>query len=492
MKNQVQLITYVDRLGGGGLQDLRALLKGPLAGLFGGVHLLPFFHAIDGADAGFDPIDHLQVDPRLGQWSDIAALTSDLDVMGDVIVNHMSVLSPQFLDYSTRGSASPYAGLFLSFDAIFPEGASEAELLALYRPRPGLPFTVTRLASGERKLLWTTFTPQQVDIDVRHAQGAEYLDSILRTFAENGIRMVRLDAVGYAIKQAGASGFMMPATFDFIGEFAARAKALGMEVLVEIHAHHQRQIDIAKRVDWVYDFALPPLVLHAFEFRTAEPLKRWIAVRPSNALTVLDTHDGIGIIDIGADVGDCHGQPGLVPPQELDELVERIHANSCSQSHQATGTAASNLDLYQVNCTFFDAMARKELNYLLARAIQFFMPGIPQVYYVGLLAGENDMALLARSQVGRDINRHHYSQAEIDSALAQPVVQALLRLIKLRNEHAAFGGLFTLLDSDARTLRLHWQLGMHTAELRVNFAELTYRLMVSEADGGLCEVLLVE
>ena len=296
--------------------------------MFGGVHLLPFFHAIDGADAGFDPIDHTRVDPRLGQWADIKALTEELDVMGDVIVNHMSSESPQFLDYSEKGDASAYAGLFLTLDAVFPQGASERELLAVYRPRPGLPLTYATLKNGERRILWTTFTAAQIDIAVHHPQGRAYLASILRTFADNGIRMVRLDAVGYAIKKAGDSCFMMPETFDFIGEFAAEARALGIEVLVEIHSYFQRQIEIAARVDWVYDFALPPLVLHAFNFRTAAALKRWIAIRPTNALTVLDTHDGIGIIDIGADASDRAAHPGLVPPAELDELVERIHAAS--------------------------------------------------------------------------------------------------------------------------------------------------------------------
>jgi sucrose phosphorylase len=483
MKNQVQLITYVDRLGSGGLKELTALLgaTGPLADVFGGVHLLPFFHPIDGADAGFDPIDHTQVDPRLGQWSDIKALAQHVDLMGDVIVNHMSSQSPQFLDYSQRGDASPYAGLFLTMGSVFPNGATEKDLLTVYRPRPGMPFTYTTLANGEKKFLWTTFTPQQLDIDVQHPQGRAYLDSILNTFAANGVNMVRLDAVGYAIKKPGTSCFMLPETFDFIAAFASRAKALGIEVLVEVHSYYQRQIEIAKRVDWVYDFALPPLVLHALFNKTSKPLKHWIGIRPNNALTVLDTHDGIGIIDIGADASDRAGHPGLVPPAELDALVETIHANSGGQSRQATGAAASNLDLYQVNCTFYDALARDDRAYLMARAIQFFLPGVPQVYYVGLLAGENDMALLERSGVGRDINRHHYPRAEIDTALQRPVVQDLLELIRLRNRHPAFGGTFELQGGIDDLLAMRWFQGRNWIALTVG---LTQRTLLIEGDDG--------
>ncbi|KQW42340.1 MULTISPECIES: sucrose phosphorylase [unclassified Roseateles] len=491
MKNQVQLITYVDRLGGqrdgADLARLKRLLcepGSPLHGVFGGVHLLPFFHAIDGADAGFDPIDHTQVDPRLGQWADLKALTEGIDVMADVIVNHMSSESPQFLDYSEKGDASAYAGLFLTLDAVFPNGATERDLLAVYRPRPGLPLTYAQLKNGERRILWTSFTAAQIDIAVQHPQGRAYLAGILRTFAANGIRMVRLDAVGYAIKKAGSNCFMMAETFDFIAEFAAEARALDIEVLVEIHAYHQRQIEIAAKVDWVYDFALPPLVLHAFNFKTAAALKRWIAIRPTNALTVLDTHDGIGIIDIGADASDRAAHPGLVPPEELDALVERIHAVSGGQSRQATGAAASNLDLYQVNCSFFDAMGRDETAYLLARALQFFLPGVPQVYYVGLLAGHNDMDLLASSQVGRDINRHHYSQAEITSNCERPVVRRLIELIKLRNHHPAFAGGFSVEASGNDELRLRWQQAGEWAALRIDFASRDHELSFSAGNGG--------
>jgi len=475
MKNAVQLICYADRLGGT-LQGLRELLAGPLDGLFGGVHVLPFFHPIDGADAGFDPIDHTAVDPRLGSWKDVRELAADVDVMADVIVNHVSSRSPQFLDYAARVGHSPYAGLFLTFDSVFPGGATQTELLSIYRPRPGLPFTPIELADGSRRLFWTTFTPDQLDIDVSHPEGLAYLDGILRMLAANAVRIIRLDAVGYAVKRAGSSCFMLPETFGFIRSFSARAAALGLEVLVEIHAHYREQIEIARHVDRVYDFALPPLVLHAFATGTSRHLRRWIGIRPANSLTVLDTHDGIGVIDAAADASDPAAHPGLIPDDGIDALVRRIHENSRGESLRATGAAASNLDLYQVNCTFYDALGGDDRRYLLARAIQFFLPGVPQVYYVGLLAGRNDLALLARTGTGRDINRRFYTRAEVAEALKQPVVADLCELIRLRNTHPAFNGEFTLLPSAEGTLAMRWRQGDAEARLQVDLRSAEHDL----------------
>jgi sucrose phosphorylase len=483
VKNQVQLIAYVDRLSGGGIRELRSLLDGPLGGLFGGVHLLPFFHPIDGSDAGFDPIDHTMVDPRLGTWDDLRDLGSSVEITADLIVNHVSALSPQFEEFSKRGSASKFAGLFLTLDRVFPNGAREADLLRIYRPRPGLPLTYMRMQNGEQRLLWTTFTPQQIDIDVESEPGKHYIASILEKFHHAAVKLIRLDAVGYAIKRTGTSCFMIPETFYYIAQLTGQAHALGMEVLVEIHSYYRDQIEIASRVDRVYDFALPPLVLHTLFRRDARALKQWLSFSPRNAITVLDTHDGIGVIDVGADARDPANRPGLLTPEEIDGLVETIHERSGGQSRKATGAAASNLDLYQVNCTFFDALGRSDAEYLAARAIQFFAPGIPQVYYTGLLAGMNDMDLLARTSVGRDINRHYYTRAEIESALARPVVQSLMRLIRFRNSHPAFNGDFQMPACGDRELVLEWTLGNEFARLHVHLETLETQIEHSSAQG---------
>jgi sucrose phosphorylase len=479
MKNSVQLITYADRLGGGDIKTLHQLLKGRLAGLFSGVHILPFYYPIHGADAGFDPIDHTKIDPCLGSWADIKELGQDVDLMADLIVNHISSSSPQFLDYSEKGDASIYEGMFLTMASIFPNGATEADLLTIYRPRPGLPFSHTILKNNQKRLLWTTFSKDQIDLNVTHPQGKAYLQSVLRTLHDNGISMVRLDAAGYAIKKPGSSCFMIPETFAFIEYLAGQAAALDMEVLAEIHSPFQRHIEIARQVDRVYDFALPPLILYAIFSHSARYLKRWLEISPRNSITVLDTHDGIGVIDIGADGADPQNRPGIIPPEELDALVERIHTNSNGQSRLATGVAASNLDLYQVNCTFYDALGRNDRDYLLARAIQFFAPGVPQVYYVGLLAGENDMTLLAKTGVGRDINRHYYSPEEIDRAIQRPVVQSLFEMIRFRNKHPAFSGSFSMPATRDTGITMRWDYGADWAILEVDFAAGSYSISSS-------------
>ncbi|MFK7981681.1 MAG: sucrose phosphorylase [Saprospiraceae bacterium] len=468
MKNKVQLITYVDRLGCNNLTDLKSLFQKEFKGLFGGLHILPFYYPIDGEDAGFDPINHELIDPRLGDWDDLKELSEEVDIMADLIVNHVSAQSVQFQDYLEKGKDSEYAALFLSHATVFPNGATEKDILSIYRPRPSLPFTTFKLKDGSSKLIWTTFTSNQIDIDVSSEEGERYLDGILDTFQKAGITMIRLDAAGYAIKKQGTSCFMIEETYEFIAQLSEKAKAKGIQALVEIHSYYKTQVEIAKRVDFVYDFALPVLVLDTLFNKNAGSLKKWLAVSPRNAVTVLDTHDGIGIVDVASEDGNA----GLIEDAILDKIVEQIHLNSNKDSLKATGAAASNLDLYQVNCTYFDALGRDETAYLMARAIQFFVPGIPQVYYVGLFAGENDMELLAKTNVGRDINRHYYTKSEVNAHLERKVIKELKALMLFRNNHPAFDGAFNLIETADNKLHIKWEHKADWAALQIDLTAM--------------------
>lgn len=451
VRNKVQLITYVDRLGGGDLSVLHTLLNDQFRGLFGGLHILPFYEKIDGEDAGFDPIDHRLVDHRLGDWHDINLISQQYDVMADLIVNHISSESPHFRDYFEKGDASEYSGMFLRFQDIFPDGATEDQLKTIYRPRPSFPFTRIKFSDRE-ELFWTTFSSNQIDINIHHEKSKQYIDEITSRFESSGVNMVRLDAVGYVVKKPGSSCFMTDETVNYISDFAKSSNVSGMELLVELHTHYKRQIAIASHVDRVYDFALPPLVLHSLYSEDGAALKKWIDIRPTNCFTVLDTHDGIGIIDIAPE---CDEQ-GLLGHDEIDHLIEGIHLRSGGESRMATGAAANNLDLYQINCTFYSALGKDDNDYLLARLIQFILPGIPQVYYVGLLAGINDTELLAQTKVGRDINRHYYTSEELELEFARPVVANLFGLIKFRNFHPAFNGKFSLRETADDSLLAIW------------------------------------
>ena len=467
ISNGVQLITYADRLGDGSIESLNNLLNGALANLFKGVHLLPFYYPFDGEDAGFDPIDHTSVDKRLGDWGHVKKMGESVDIMADLIVNHMSAQSQQFRDVLQHGRDSQYWPLFLTKQDVFnskDDAEIDAQIAQVFRPRPTPFFSDYDVAGNETVPFWTTFTSNQIDIDVESDLGKDYLSSILTSFTESNVDLIRLDAAGYAIKRAGTNCFMLEETFAFIEELSTRARSMNMQCLVEIHSHYQTQIDIAARCDTVYDFALPPLVLHTLFTQDASALAHWLSISPRNCFTVLDTHDGIGIVDVGAN-GD---KPGLLENEAINALVEQIHINSNGESRKATGAAANNVDLYQVNCTYYDALGKNDFSYLLARAIQFFSPGIPQVYYGGLLAADNDMELLAKTNVGRDINRPYLSTKMVEEAVEKPVVKGLFELIKLRSHSNAFNGDFSV-SYEESLLALNWENQGDSARLEIDF-----------------------
>ena len=359
MKNTVQLITYADRLGDGTIASMTDILRTRFNGVYDGVHILPFFTPFDGADAGFDPIDHTKVDPRLGSWDDVAELSTTHDIMVDAIVNHMSWESAQFQDVLKNGENSEYYPMFLTMSSVFPNGATEEDLAGIYRPRPGLPFTHYNLG-GKTRLVWVSFTPQQVDIDTDSAKGWEYLMSIFDQMAASHVRYIRLDAVGYGAKEAGTSCFMTPKTFKLISRLREEGVKRGLEILIEVHSYYKKQVEIASKVDRVYDFALPPLLLHSLFTGHVEPVAHWTEIRPNNAVTVLDTHDGIGVIDIGSDQLDYVG--ALAGRNDMELLRRTNNGRDINRHYYSTAEIDENLERPVVKALNALAKFRNELS----------------------------------------------------------------------------------------------------------------------------------
>ncbi|MEL0319252.1 MAG: alpha-amylase family glycosyl hydrolase [Aquiluna sp.] len=455
------ILVYAERLGGS-LEHIEKLLSSELAD-FSGVHVLPFFHPYDGDDAGFDPIDHTIVDPRLGTWEDLRRIAATHELTADLIINHASNLSPEFLDWQEKGDKSEYAGMFLTFDTVFPEGGTEETITSFYRPRPGLPFTAYNVA-GKRRLVWTSFMPSQVDIDVRHPAGEAYVDRVLDALQSGGVKVVRLDAVGYAIKTPGTDSFMTPETLEYVAELTEKIRARGMRVLVEVHAHYTQQLEIAPLVDLIYDFQTAPLLLHSLFTSNVDALAKWFELRPANCLNVLDTHDGYGVIDAGP-IG---GRDGLISQADMAHIFEVAAKNTGGHSAKAS-VVPQWFDLpHQINATL-PAIIADDTAYVLARAVQFLLPGEPQVYFVGLLNGMDDKALFAETGNGRDVNRHNYTPEEIQNSLSSDVTKAILGLARLR-KHEVFGGSFEFKQLSSNSMSLRWSSESSALTLEFSFS----------------------
>ena len=272
--------------------------------------------------------------------------------------------------------------------------------------------------------------------------------------------MVRLDAVGYVIKRPGSTCFMVePEIYGFLDWIRSVAAALGLEVLPEVHDVPATHRALSARGLWTYDFVLPGLVLHALETGESRRLAEHLAGSPEHVVTTLDCHDGIPIVpDLG----------GVLDPAELRALVDLVECRGGNANRILSTAHDDGVGVHQLNCTYYSALDCDDDRYLTARAIQLFARGVPQIYYVGLLAGENDVAAVARLGDGRAINRHDYPNSEIDAALGRPVVRRLVELVRLRNEHPAFDGALEVASDHDGQLELHWRNGDASCSLEVD------------------------
>ena len=453
VKNKVQLITYPDSLGGD-LKNLNNILLKYFSDVFkGGIHILPPFPS--SGDRGFAPLTYLEIEPSFGTWKDIKAIGENFDVLVDLMVNHISRQSEYFQDFLKKGRKTEYADFFITLDKLWKDGIPVQEDIDKMFLRRQLPYsTFTIEEEGNQEEVWTTFgkndPSEQIDLDIKSEGVKNLFISFFENFSRNNVKIVRLDAVGYVIKKLGTSCFFVePEIYEFLEWIKKLADSFDIELLPEVHAHYSIQYKLAERGYWIYDFILPYKILYTLINKSSEGLCQYLKTRPSNQFTMLDCHDGVPVKPDLDDLIDTKQARNLI-----DVCLERGSNLSLilSDEHKSK----DGFDVHQIRCSYYSALNCNDDAYIAARAIQFFTPGIPQVYYVGLLAGENDLEAVRKTGEGREINRHNFSLEEIEEAYRKDVVQRLLKLIRFRNEYAAFDGEFKVVDSAKDQICLSW------------------------------------
>lgn len=474
LKNQAMLITYADSLGNN-LSELKELLDGCLNGAVGGVHVLPFYPS--SADRGFAPMTYREVDQAFGTWQDVEALGSDYYLMFDYMINHISRKSAYFQDFLKNKDQSEYKDLFIRYKDFWQGGEPTQEQIdKIYKRKPRAPYVEAEFADGTREKVWCTFDEEQIDLNCFDPYTKAWHRDNLEFLAEKKAAIIRLDAFAYATKKADTSCFFVePEVWELLDESRDTLKPYGCAILPEIHEHYTMQLKVAEKDYYVYDFALPMLLLHGLYTGRTDRLLHWLQICPRKQFTTLDTHDGIGVVDA----------KDLMTDEEIELTRDRLYAQGGSVNRKYSSADYNNLDIYQINCTYYSALGCDDDAYLTARAVQLFAPGIPQVYYVGLLAGKNDVELVEKTRTGRDINRHFFSKEEGCRETERPVVKSLLSLLRFRNTHPAFDGAVSVTGGEQGKLCLSWTNGAHHAVLDADLATKSFTIRYTDETGEL-------
>jgi len=442
-ERDVVLITYGDMVRAEGEPPLRSLLhfvENRLGEAVSAVHVLPFFPY--SSDDGFSVIDYRQVDPGLGDWEDIRALSAGdrYRLMVDLVINHVSSKSNWFRSFAN--GIAPERHYFIEVDL-------GTDLSSVTRPRTSPLLRPVQTPSGER-LVWATFSHDQVDLDFRNPDVLfEFLD-ILLFYVHHGARIVRLDAIAYLWKEIGTSCVHLEQTHLVVKVMRDLLDLLapGIILLTEANVPHEENVSYfgaGEEAHMVYQFSLPPLLLHALETGKSSYLTDWIAglQAPPPGCTFVNftaSHDGIGVRPL----------EGLLPDEELCALVARVEQKGGHVSRRENPDGSQTP--YELNITFFDALGDpgrcdSDLGisrFLCSQTIMLSLQGIPGIYFNSLIGASNWLAGVQETGRARTINRQKWGLAELDDLLGNPtqpatrVLAAYRRLLGIRREHAAF------------------------------------------------------
>ncbi len=546
----VMLNLYPDSIGGSVRGLITLLSKVEFQNLFSSCYMLPSIFNTD-LDRGFSIIDYslnrmYSTEQELQEISNLG-----IDYKFDFVLNHLSVLSPQFQDMIEYGKDSKFKNFFINWNE-FWHGCGEIDdkgvlipddtlLKEMFFRKPGLPILSVRFPDGSEVPYWNTFYQQvsypkvsvqelirqlgyqyteaqcavqsidsafdsgkvpeemelpnclgkqdelraylesrrqylgQMDLNVKSPLVWEFYEETLTKLASYGATIVRLDAFAYAAKEVGSRNFFnIPDTWDHLDRLKTMADRHGITLLPEIHSKYGDQLhkEICNRGYMTYDFFLPGLIIDGCERHTAELIARWAQEIIDNRMQVvhmLGCHDGIPLLDL----------QGLLADEKIEDLIDIV----VSRGGHVKDLHGAKKVYYQVNATYYSALGESDTKMEFARAIQMFMPGKPQVWYLDLFAGKNDYEALAHAGAGghKEINRTNYSMQDVEAVLDTPVVRNQIELIRLRNTHKAFS-----FESDVQIelrsthlLEITHRCGDYWAKLEADFKKFSYNITTS-------------
>ena len=447
-ENDVILITYGDLIRGPRQKPLKTLAEichTYFKKAFNTLHILPFFPY--SSDRGFAVMDFEEVDPNLGNWEDILALKQDFNLMFDGVLNHVSSKSRWFQEFLNQNPN--YTGFFTVFST--RSEITQDQLKMIVRPRTSQLFSEFQTLHG-RRFVWTTFSPDQIDLNYKNPKVLLKMIDILLFYIRRGADLIRLDAVTYLWDELGTKSVHLMQTHEAIRLLRDILDAVAPHValITETNVPHRDNVKYfgngTDEAQMVYNFALPPLVLHAFQNGDSRKLTSWAAglkfISPRVAFfNFLDSHDGIGLMAV----------QGILEKNEIDRMALRVleHGGYISYKTNSDGTESP----YELNITWYSAINREDSveafdiklkRYLASRAIALVMRGVPGIYLHGLLGSRNDAESVLEDKSRRSINRRTLRKKELVAQLSDKnsnisrVAGGLLDLIKLRISEKAF------------------------------------------------------
>ena len=549
--NGPMLNAYPDSMGGR-LSDVVSFLEKPeMKDTFQSFYILPSIFNTD-LDRGFSVINY-DINREMGSEEDLQRLRDlGINLKLDFILNHASVLSPQFQDLIKNGEASRYSDFFINWNKFWDgkgqmtdEGYIQPDdqyIKDMFFRKPGLPILMVRMPDGKDVPYWNTFYQEviykrpdamdlmsamdmqyltaericemvnaaldagkkpseidfagfeefrdqvidylesnrkylgQMDLNVKSPLVWEHYENTLKSLSQYGASIVRLDAFAYAPKEPGKKNFMNePDTWDLLAKVRELADKYHVTLLPEIHASYGEKVykKVADMGYMTYDFFLPGLLIDAIEKKSGKDLARWateLVTDKIRTVNMLGCHDGIPLLDL----------KGLLPEEEIQNLIDTIvrRGGLVKDLH-----GKKNM-YYQVNATYYSALGEDDRKMLLARAIQMFMPGKPQVWYLDLFAGKNDHDAVKRAGAAghKEINRTNLSLDDMSAKLSSEVVSKQIDMLRFRNTCPAFGfdADFTV-DTDGSKMTMTWSNAGNTATLKVDFEDYSYEISSHEA-----------